>query len=375
MEELFGRFPHLSENIFFKLNCQSLLTCREVSRTWNNTIEAESLSYLKVIKSYTQCSDELLNKILEKCGAPIILVSILKEIFSKFPKGTKQSNRYLKKWFITPLHIAAVNGQLAVYELIMENVEDKNPCLKKMASLDLKIQRPNQLFCASECMTEYTPLHLAAKNGNFFICKLIIENVQGKNPPNNRMYTPLHCAAANGHYSIFKLIIENITGNKNPIDANGYTPLHIAAAHGYFDLCCLILSYPESMECLIKDSGQTPYHLAAANGHVEIYRLMMDRNKTQNGNFLKNRWRHTPLHIAATYGHLNICKVILETVKYKDVCKSKHNVDISPIDLAIGNNNSDVEKYLKDQIQPSKKSSASPSHAADPFPKKRRKNL
>ena len=98
MEELFGRFPHLSENIFFKLNCPSLLTCREVSRTWNNTIEAESLSYLKVIKSYTQCSDELLNKILDKCGAPIILVSILKEIFSKFPKGTKQSNRYLKKW-------------------------------------------------------------------------------------------------------------------------------------------------------------------------------------------------------------------------------------------------------------------------------------
>ena len=92
MEELFGRFPHLSENIFFKLNCQSLMTCREVSRTWNNTIEAESLSYLKVIKSYTQCSDELLNKILDKCGAPIILVSILKEIFSKFPKGTKQSN-------------------------------------------------------------------------------------------------------------------------------------------------------------------------------------------------------------------------------------------------------------------------------------------
>ena len=96
------------------------------------------------------------------------------------------------------------------------------------------------------------------------------------------------------------------------------------------------------MECLIKDSGQTPYHLAAANGHVEIYRLMMDRNKTQNGNFLKNRWRHTPLHIAATYGHLNICKVILETVKYKDVCKNKHNVDISPLDLAIRNNHSDV---------------------------------
>ena len=375
MEELFGRFPHLSENIFLKLNYQSLLTCREVSRTWNNKIEAERLSYLKVIKSYTQCSDELLKKILDKCGAPIVLVSILKEIFSKFPKGTKQSNQYLKKWFITPLHIAAVNGQLAVYELIMENVEDKNPCLKKMASLDLKKQRPNQLFCASECMTEYTPLHLAAKYGHFSICKLIIENVQEKNPPNNRMYTPLHCAAASGNSSIFQLIIENIGVNTNPMDANGYTPLHIAAAYGYFDLCSLILSYPESMECLIKDNGQTPYHLAAANGHVEIYQLMMDRNRARNGNFLKNRWGQTPLHSAATYGHLNICKVILETVKYKDVCKHKDHLENSPLAWATRNNHSDVKKYLMDQIQPNKKRSKSPSHEGDPFPTKRRKNL
>ena len=155
MEELFDRFPHLSENIFLKLNYQSLLTCRKVSRTWNKTIEVERLSYFKIIKSYTKCSDELLKKILNKCGAPIVLVSTLNEIFSKFPKGTKQSNQYLKGWFFTPLHMAALNGHLAVYKLIMENVEDKNPCLKKMASLDFKKQRPNQLFCASECMTEY----------------------------------------------------------------------------------------------------------------------------------------------------------------------------------------------------------------------------
>ena len=35
MEELFERFPHLSEKILLKLNYESLVTCREVSRTWN----------------------------------------------------------------------------------------------------------------------------------------------------------------------------------------------------------------------------------------------------------------------------------------------------------------------------------------------------
>ena len=126
MEELFVRFPHLSEKIFSKLNYQSLVTCREVSKTWNNSIEVEKSSYLKIIKGYTKCSDELLEEILNNFKAPIILVSILKKIFSNFPKGTTQHQQYFK-WGNTPLHIAARSGHLAAYNLIMENVGDKNP--------------------------------------------------------------------------------------------------------------------------------------------------------------------------------------------------------------------------------------------------------
>ena len=47
-----------------------------------------------------------------------------------------------------------------------------------------------------------TPLHMAAFKGYFEICKLILENVDDKNPSRNDGTTPLYMAAQFGHYKI-----------------------------------------------------------------------------------------------------------------------------------------------------------------------------
>ena len=54
-----------------------------------------------------------------------------------------------------------------------------------------------------------TPLHLAAKNGHYKICKLFIDNICHKNPVNNEGYTPLYMAFQNHHFEILKFIIDN----------------------------------------------------------------------------------------------------------------------------------------------------------------------
>ena len=41
-------------------------------------------------------------------------------------------------------------------------------------------------------------LHEAAQNGRLDVCKLIIENIVDKNPPNNDGLTPLHRASTKG---------------------------------------------------------------------------------------------------------------------------------------------------------------------------------
>ena len=73
-----------------------------------------------------------------------------------------------------------------------------------------------------------TQLHIAAFRGYFDICQLILENVEEKNPANKMGKTPLHLAAQGGHLGIVQLIIKNVE-QKNPPDEDGNTPLHYAA--------------------------------------------------------------------------------------------------------------------------------------------------
>ena len=70
------------------------------------------------------CSEPLMRKVVKKSGAAIIILSILREIFGNFIRGTKQNSKYLQCLFDTPLHLAADRGQLGAYQLIMENVDN-----------------------------------------------------------------------------------------------------------------------------------------------------------------------------------------------------------------------------------------------------------
>ena len=81
MEEVLVRFSHLGDKILQNLNSHSLIRCKEVSRTWKNFMKVKKSSYLRVIQWYTNYSECLMKKIVEKFGAEIIVLSILREIF------------------------------------------------------------------------------------------------------------------------------------------------------------------------------------------------------------------------------------------------------------------------------------------------------
>jgi len=66
---------------------------------------------------------------------------------------------------MTALHLAVKNGQNHLFKLIMENVDDKNPIIH------------------GNTLNPLTPFHLAAKNGNFPICQLIMDSIENKIPP------------------------------------------------------------------------------------------------------------------------------------------------------------------------------------------------
>ena len=67
---------------------------------------------------------------------------------------------------------------------------------------------------------EFTPLHLAAQNGQLKMCQLIIGNVADKNPK-ALGWTTLHFDAPKGQIEICKLIHEKTYYRKNPVKCVG----------------------------------------------------------------------------------------------------------------------------------------------------------
>ena len=85
-----------------------------------------------------------------------------------------------------------------------------------------------------------TPCHIAASEGNLELCRIIINNVNDKNPADNEGHKSLHQAVYNtSQLQICQLIIKNIS-DKNPANEDGVTPLHFAALYGLFETCKLI---------------------------------------------------------------------------------------------------------------------------------------
>ena len=200
MEEVLLRFGHLGKQIFNNLDIQSLKNCNEVSQSWKEFIHRENIPSFKSIKLYSNLPDASIRKFLRKFDSDHseLMAIHVKMVYKKIFMIPNLDRPY-------PFHFAAECGFLEICEMIMENMDEKNP--KGDWGL--------------------TPLHLAAENGKLEVCKLILKNLQcdkkmckrykcDKNPKNVYDFTPLHMAAMNGHLEVCKLIIENICENPKP---------------------------------------------------------------------------------------------------------------------------------------------------------------
>ena len=322
--EILRRFPHLGDNILRRLDNQTLMHCKEVNRLFKEFMKIETLSSRKMIKHYTDCSDELMFEVIEETGSAFILASVLKEIFKKFPRGTRQSNRNFRLYFTSPLHLAAERGQPAVCKLIMEKSIDKNPLIPLLKG-------------------EKTPFHLAAENGNLLCCKEIMNNIHEKNPTNNQLETPLHMAAKNGHLQVCKLIIKAIQKKHPKTQGYGKTPFHLAAEEGHVEVCAMFLELP-GFQNLKDANGDTPFHWAARNGHLKVCKLMLKKLEFTEP---RNSFLETPLHFASAFNFLDIFRLLFEE---NEACaRSKDRHGFTPTERAIKRNNSEIIRYIQDR--------------------------
>ena len=162
--------------------------------------------------------------------------------------------------------------------------------------------------------SEGTPLHKAAVQGQLIVAGFLLDNGADVGAKDRRGRTPLHDAAASGHKSMVELLL-NHQASVQAVDNYGYTPLHLAAEHGYRSVVETLLAH--AAEVNAKDRyGTTPLLLASTRGFKSIAELLLahgaDINATtsyiQPGS---DPFSGTPLCIAATRGDQPLVELLL----------------------------------------------------------------
>ena len=167
-----------------------------------------------------------------------------------------------------PLHMAARNGHLEAVELLlvddidavekggvtplMTAVISKSLCKEKTSNGHAKVvgfllekgADPNGEI---EGYKGEPPLHVASRNGDVEMVKLLIEHGATVDRSSNDELTPLHVAATLGKKEVVEILLQG--GAKvNEENRDGITALDLASCHGNAEVVALLEGYVSASE-------------------------------------------------------------------------------------------------------------------------------
>ena len=191
------RFPHLPEQIFQKLDDESLSKCREVTRSWQNIIDGRNYPWLRIV------------------NIPTIL---------------KERNSYL--------HLAAKTGQIEAFKTAFNEEEDKN--IKNGVG--------------------ETPFYLACYGGCLKIVQLLLKNHDiDLNDQTNFGLTPFYYACMSGHFDVVKMLMKNKAALSIDITPKGQGNIWVGNAtdclachRGQLDVVKIFIEYANTSNIDIK---------------------------------------------------------------------------------------------------------------------------
>lgn len=283
----------------------------------------------------------------------------------------KVVDRRTSEHFLTPLHIASINGHSDVAKLLIDNGADpvateKNgynamhiaaqsghfEIVKLLYFAIVNLKERGNVDASIDAITtveKFTPLHLAASNGYLKIVEFLVE--QGGADTKiycKHEFTPLQSASVSGHLDIVKFLAErenDLIGSFNAVlvaaqnnhlnvveylfkhyfenideaDEDRWTSLHIAITNGCFEVAEWLIRNGASVNASNKN-GFTPLHLAAQNGYVDIATLLIIKEADLNAREEKN---FSPLMIAAFEGHTSMVNLL---------CVKGAKIDVTDVD-------------------------------------------
>ncbi|KAK7139556.1 hypothetical protein R3I93_016630 [Phoxinus phoxinus] len=196
---------------------------------------------------------------------------------------------------LTPLHLSARSGSARLVRLLVETHQ---------ASVDALSLR------------KQTPLHLAAVGGQLDVCSSLLNLNADITAADIRGQTPLHLAAESDHSEVVKLFLRLRPELATLANMEGATCAHIAAAKGSASVIRELLMFSPGGPIALnnKANGVCPLHLAAAGGHTEVLKVLLEAGASVTEEDLEGM---TAIHLAAKNGHTHILEALKGSVSMK----------------------------------------------------------
>ncbi len=195
-------------------------------------------------------------------------------------------NEFMKN---SALHIASSSGYLDIVRFLVEN------------NADLLLTNG----------TDMTPLHLAARDGQVHVVEYLLEKVG--NIPERVLNDAIHVASMSvyGKHEIVQMLEDfRVKQAKPSIDGkeNADSILLEASESGNLESVQQVLDQGANVS-VIDDRGMMPIHWASLRGHGQIVLALLDRKANVNST---NSAEWTPIMHASFEGHVEIVKLLLD---------------------------------------------------------------
>ncbi|XP_068180191.1 B-cell lymphoma 3 protein homolog isoform X2 [Antennarius striatus] len=224
-----------------------------------------------------------------------------------------------------------------------------------------------------------TPLHIAVVQGELAIVYKLIHLLllahRSLDIYNNLRQTPLHLAVITQQTNMVEALLR---GGADPaaLDRHGQTAIHLCCEYDQCDCLSVVLSCPSSSTCLeIRNyEGLSPLHLAVLRGHKTLSRMLLDAGadiNALNGCDVNSQSYsgNTALHSACGRGQVETVRLLLKSGADSSL-KNYHND--TPVMVAKNKKIADVLRgRSSNQIRPQdqrgsnfmKNGSPSPDHS------------